>query len=496
MVTSDATRSAPSRRPTNDSATADSSSSHCASSTTTRTGCARAASATRLRTARPTRNGSRASYCALPSTPSSAPRCGSGSPSTQSRSSSTSWCTAAYPKTISDSTPTMRTTRKPDPPSIAYWTSADFPMPAGPENKSAPATPRSASPRSASIVARSVARPTRGLPRCVPCPGSGTPVTTPPLRPPPSTALRLIARYCRTSLRRSRRTRRGPRSERRAGTSTLSARGSDSNTSGASIATLSPSIPSATAVAESTRNVGVVHSDKPPGGGPVTAMIPSTPPSRSPLVPCRGRGSITYGLLATNTSAAVSCARPSCPMKRRSNGSASGPINSGIMSITVRTLCSRYADDCTTAPYTPMATLFTNARPLTRPRSMRRSCPSVNASSAPTTSLRSMPRSRAKWFRVPAGTHTYGRSCSAATAATAACDPSPPAMPRASAPARTAAVARVVRSSPGSKRIGSMPRARHCATRSKRAAFPPPERGLTMRTEITFCSSSIWARVG
>ena len=59
-------------------------------------------------------------------------------------------------------------------------TSADFPMPAGPVNKSAPATPRSASPRSASIVARSVARPTRRLLRCVPCPGSGTPVTTPP----------------------------------------------------------------------------------------------------------------------------------------------------------------------------------------------------------------------------------------------------------------------------------------------------------------------------
>ena len=62
-------------------------------------------------------------------------------------------------------------------------------------------------------------------------------------------------------------------------------------------------------------------------------------------MPCRGRGSITYGLLATNTSTAVSCARPSRPMKRRSNGSASGPIKSGIMSITVRTLCSRYADD-------------------------------------------------------------------------------------------------------------------------------------------------------
>ena len=153
MVTSDATRSAPSRRPTNDSAIADSSSSHCASSTRTSTGCSRAASATRLRTARPTRNGSRASCCALPSTASSAPRCGSGSRSTRSRSGSASWCTAAYPKAISDSTPTMRMTRKSDATSTAYWTSADFPMPAGPANNSAPATPRSASPSSASMAA-------------------------------------------------------------------------------------------------------------------------------------------------------------------------------------------------------------------------------------------------------------------------------------------------------------------------------------------------------
>ena len=58
MVTSMATRSARSRRPTNDSAITDSSSSHWASSITMRTGSARAASATRLSTARPTRNGS------------------------------------------------------------------------------------------------------------------------------------------------------------------------------------------------------------------------------------------------------------------------------------------------------------------------------------------------------------------------------------------------------------------------------------------------------
>ena len=63
MVRSEATRSAWRRRPTNDNAIADSSSTHCASSMTTSTGCARAASSTRLRTARPTRNGSSASCC-------------------------------------------------------------------------------------------------------------------------------------------------------------------------------------------------------------------------------------------------------------------------------------------------------------------------------------------------------------------------------------------------------------------------------------------------
>ena len=113
IVTSDATRSARSRRPTNDSATADSSSSHCASSMTASTGWARAASATRLRTARPTRNGSSASCSDRAEHGVERRRVGvRRAASTQSRSGSTSWCTPAYPKAISDSTPAMRTTRK------------------------------------------------------------------------------------------------------------------------------------------------------------------------------------------------------------------------------------------------------------------------------------------------------------------------------------------------------------------------------------------------
>jgi hypothetical protein len=61
-----------------------------------------------------------------------------------------------------------------------------------------------------------------------------------------------------------------------------------------------------------------------------------------------------------------------------------------------------------------------------------RSTASVNASSAPTRSRRSTPRSSEKWFRVPAGTHTNGGPASSATAATTARAPSPPATPSAS----------------------------------------------------------------
>ena len=81
---------------------------------------------------------------------------------------------------------------------------------------------------------------------------------------------------------------------------------------------------------------------------------------------------------------------------------------------------------------------------------------STNASSAPTTSSRSSPRSSARWFRVPAGTQTYGRSCSIATWATIACEPSPPAIPITSADA-CRLVRERPRSSPGSSTIGSIP---------------------------------------
>ena len=80
--------------------------------------------------------------------------------------------------------------------------------------------------------------------------------------------------------------------------------------------------------------------------------------------------------------------------------------------------------------------------------------PSTNASSAPTTSSRSTPRSSAKWLRVPAGTHAYGSPSSAATLATTACEPSPPAIARPSAPRSTAPRTSTSRSSPGFSSIG------------------------------------------
>ena len=70
------TRSARSRRATNASVCADTRSSHCASSTMHTSGCSSAASATRLRTASPTRNRSGGGPALSPNAVLSASRCG------------------------------------------------------------------------------------------------------------------------------------------------------------------------------------------------------------------------------------------------------------------------------------------------------------------------------------------------------------------------------------------------------------------------------------
>ena len=112
---------------------------------------------------------------------------------------------------------------------------------------------------------------------------------------------------------------------------------------------------------------------------------------------------------------------------------------------------------------------------------MRRSTASSKASSAPTTSSRSSPRSRAKWFRVPAGMHTRGTSARMATDATNACEPSPPAMPMTSAPRSIAAWASSSRSSPGWSTTGSMPRSPALVGQPELLGLPAP--GLQVHDE-------------
>ena len=103
------------------------------------------------------------------------------------------------------------------------------------------------------------------------------------------------------------------------------------------------------------------------------------------------------------------------------------------------------------------------------------------ASRHPTRSDGSRPRSSAKWFRVPAGMHTYGSSWRIATSATSAWEPSPPAMPITRA-VSAASSASARRSWPACSSIALIPRARASSVRFARPARPSPERGLTSST--------------
>ena len=132
----------------------------------------------------------------------------------------------------------------------------------------------------------------------------------------------------------------------------------------------------------------------------------------------------------------------------------------------------------------------------TRDRSPRRgpsgrSTAASNASSAPTTSSRSIPRSRARWFLVPAGITTMGMPRSAAMLATSACDPSPPAMPMTSAPRSIASRARSSMSSPGWSTTGSMPRVRHSSARWNFSAFPPPDFRFMISTPCSAAGTGV-----
>ena len=110
-------------------------------------------------TARPTRKPSGAAPAIRPKAVASASRCGSGRCPRRSSSGPHSWCSAANASSISDSTPTARTTRISAADSTAYRSSAVFPTPASPHTTSAaPCPPRTPS-SSPSRVAHSPPRP-------------------------------------------------------------------------------------------------------------------------------------------------------------------------------------------------------------------------------------------------------------------------------------------------------------------------------------------------
>ena len=144
---------------------------------------------------------------------------------------------------------------------------------------------------------------------------------------------------------------------------------------------------------------------------------------------------------------------------------------------------------------------------------MRRWTASPNASSAPIGSLRSSPRSSAKWLRVPAGTQTNGILASIAMSATSARLPSPPAMPRRRRRPRPAR-ASAARSSSGPSSTTSIPRSPASSASlgpccrsvagawvddqhgrgapgrtSRRPAGPPPDRATPASTPATASTS-------
>ena len=153
---SSATRSGPSLRATKSIAAVEASSNQCASSTTHRTGNSSAASASRLRVARKTRNRSPAVVSVSPNAARSAVACRAGRCSTCLITGRSNRCSAAKGNGDSDSMPWVRRIRMSGSPSDpARFTrsvsSADFPTPGCPRTTGEPPRePRAASRRAAS----------------------------------------------------------------------------------------------------------------------------------------------------------------------------------------------------------------------------------------------------------------------------------------------------------------------------------------------------------
>ena len=153
--------SASSRLATNSSASAEEASSQCASSIRQSTGACSAASARSVSVATATRNGfgPPAGAAANPNAPRKAKACGGGSASMRSWSGQSNWCSPANASSVSESTPTTRSTCMVSARWAAKESKAVFPMPASPVRTRTPLRCRKADTSRCSIVAISAARP-------------------------------------------------------------------------------------------------------------------------------------------------------------------------------------------------------------------------------------------------------------------------------------------------------------------------------------------------
>jgi len=153
------TDSIPSRRATKVRTWAEARSSHCVSSTTQTRGRSSAASASTLRTARPTRNRSGTGPSCSPKVIRSALRCGAGSSSSSSSIGAHSWCSAANASSISDWTAVTLMTRQSAARWVRYSSSAVLPTPASPRITRQRLSPRRSASRRESSSRRSASRP-------------------------------------------------------------------------------------------------------------------------------------------------------------------------------------------------------------------------------------------------------------------------------------------------------------------------------------------------
>ena len=161
------TGSAASRRAVNPSTWAEARSSQCTSSTRHISARSPATSDSKPSTASPSRNRSGGGPAATPSAVSNASRCGTGSCPARLSIGAHSWCSPANASSISDCTPTTRTTwyRESDARPARYSSSAVLPAPGSPRTTSARLSPaptastsRSSAPHSARRSVSPVAR--------------------------------------------------------------------------------------------------------------------------------------------------------------------------------------------------------------------------------------------------------------------------------------------------------------------------------------------------